>query len=101
MSGRRPATRSPSGTCSPWPSWLQLDDGSLEHAAAVDAAWVDRERPAHLLDGATLVYVAVYGEQRLMFHDRVAYCERADRLHDRAAVHRAQVLVKRRRLVKT
>src|SRR5215813_5330812 len=48
---------------------IQFDDRALEHAVAVDAAWVDGKRPAHLLDAAALVDVAVYGQQRLMLVD--------------------------------
>src|SRR5260370_40658721 len=69
---------------------IQFDDRSLEHAVAVDAAWVDSQRSVHSLDRAALVDVAVHREQRLVLVDRGANSGRPDRPHHAAAVPRAQ-----------
>src|SRR3984885_3103694 len=50
---------------------VQIDDRALEHAVAVPAAGIGPHRPAHALDSAALVNVAVHRKQRLVLLARV------------------------------
>src|SRR5215471_18037915 len=77
----------------------QFQQRSLQNAITIDAARVNRERPAHFLYAAALVYVAVNREHRLIANDCVPNGLGANRLHHRSATDRAQVGVQRGRLI--
>src|SRR6516225_9059800 len=72
---------------------VQIQHGALQHAVGVGAARVHREGLAELLDPLALVDVPVHRQGWLVLEDGLSHRGRAHRLHHRAAVYRAHVLV--------
>src|SRR5215475_14448755 len=78
---------------------VQFQQRSLQNAITIDAARIDRERPAHFLYAAALVYVAMNREHGLIANDCVPNGLGSDRFHHRSAADRAKARVQGGRLV--